>query len=363
MSANANQKLTPAQRALLFAQMTRQHWQALPPIAGAENSVVSFTIPKVRLLSKIRLLVTATLNAQHASNTSYTPAVFAPFSLLRNVKVDLNIGFTPFNIGGKELYFYNLLRDEGSVIQPLIDTASAVAQSRRRNVLGKTAAPDPGTDNPLRLVVDLPLTLNDRDPVGLLLAQNEETTITVEVAFGNVNDVAPASTGYTFALSNIVVQPFVETFSIPAVREALPDLGTIKIVNMVKETIPGAGEKTVKLLRGLTYRKLLIFIEDGSGGEADGDLPGDIEIVLNQTDTPYRVPPRILAAINQEQYGFELPQGLFVFDFSYQGLANYGGSRDYIDTERLTEFWVRFQAVAAGNVTIVAEQLAQLRQQ
>ncbi len=358
--ANAVQQLSPAQRAALFAQMTRQHWQMLPAIAGAVDSRVSFTIPKTRLLSKVRLLVEATLNAVHASNTNYTPAAFAPYSLLKNVRLEINNGFIPFNISGIAAYLYNLLRDEGSIIEPYQAAQASVATSRRRAVQGTTAAASSGANNTVRFVLDLPLTLNDRDPIGLILAQNEETVITVSVDIGNANDIAPAATGYTFTLSNIVITPMVETFSIPAVKDAFPDLSILKVVQQTKESVSGAGVKTVKLPVGMVYRKLLVFIEDASGGEADADLSGDFELVLNQSDIPYRIAPKLLAAINQEQYGLALPQGLWVFDFSYQGLANYGGSRDYIDTERLTEFWFRFQAAAAGNVTCIYEQLAKL---
>ena len=71
---NKNNKLTPAQRAILFAQATRQNIQPLPAISASENSAISFNLHKVRLTSKLQLLVSATLTATHATETSYTPA-------------------------------------------------------------------------------------------------------------------------------------------------------------------------------------------------------------------------------------------------------------------------------------------------
>jgi len=83
-------------------------------------------------------------------------------------------------------------------------------------------------------------------------------------------------------------------------------------------------------------------------------------LVFNTADINTRINSKQLAALNAKQYGLELPAGMFIFDFGYQGLANLGGFRDYIDTQRLTEFWLRFNASAAGNVTYATEMLSQL---
>lgn len=349
-----NSKIDPAARAAYFAQATRQNWQMLPAVAGADSATIQVSIPKVRLLSKIRLLVTATLTAQHAGNVTYVPAPFAPYNYLRNVRLEINNGFAPFNLSGRDLYFYNLVRGDAAGLTPAVAGRGKVIQ-------GLTSSPAPGTANVVRFLVDLPVTLNDRDPVGLMLLQNEETTVTLTVDFNTMNALAPAAAGYTFATTAVTVIPMIETFSIPAVKEATPDLSILKLVHSKTETVTGAGVHTLTLPTGQTYRKLLIYIADAAGGEADGDIAGNFELVLNQADIPFLIRPSVLAAINHEQFNTVLPQGLWVFDFSYQGLSGYGGSRDWIDTERLTEFWFRFNAAAAGSITAVYETLSKLR--
>lgn len=357
----AQKKISPAERAMLFAQATRQNWQMLPAVAISENNSASFTIPKVRLLSKIRLYVQATMNLVHASGTAASAATFAPFNLLKNVRVEINNGFTPFNISGQSLYVYNLLRDNAAAVKLVSSaTAATAAGYRNRTVMGLESASG-GKDNVVRFCLDLPFTLNDRDPVGLILAQNEETVITVTVDLNDADVLLSSLTGYTVALSNAYIYPMIETFSIPAVPEAFPDISILKLVQQKKETISGSGVVNLSLPPGTTYRKLLLYIEDSSGGELDTDITGDFELVFNQADTPYRIKPYVLNAINQEQYGTTLPQGLWVFDLSYQGLAGYGGARDYIDTERLTEFWFRFTAAGAGSITAIYETLSRLR--
>jgi hypothetical protein len=69
----------------------------------------------------------------------------------------------------------------------------------------------------------------------------------------------------------------------------------------------------------------------------------------------------MLAAKNTRMYGAPLPVGLWAFDFSYQGMVSYGGTRDYIDTERLSQLDLRFGAGAAGTAWVILEQLARVR--
>lgn len=348
------QQVTPQQRAALFATATRQNWQMQASKSVGALETAEFTIPKVRLTSRIRLLVEAQLTVTHASNATYIPAAFAPFTAIRRVSVDMNNGFSPFSVSGTQLYLYSLMRENAAILNR--------QTSGRGKVVQGTAASADGAANTIRFLADLPLTLNDRDAVGLILTQNQETTVTVTVDIDSAEKLATDASGFTYELGQVKITPMVESFSIPAVQEAFPDISTLKLVQAGTKAINGAGQVNYELPTGQTYRKIAFLIENESGeGIADADLSGDIEIVLNQADTPYRVNPKVLAGINHEQFGMPLPSGLYAFDFSYQGISNYGGARDYIDTERLTEFWLRFNATQGGKITVVYETLSRLR--
>lgn len=350
-------EVSPAERAMLFTQTTRQHLQVLPPVTAAPGAEVSFILPKTRLLSKIRLLVEGTLTATHASLTTFTPLMFAPYQILRQIRVEMNNGFTPVRISGRSAYFTMLFDRSAKENVPVYGAPA----SRRRAILG-TAASVGGVANPLRFNVDLPVTLNDRDPSGLILLQNEETVMTCTLTVGVAADLVGAPAGFTFTLSSLTITPIIETFSIPAVENALPDLSILKLVQEQSESIPGAGVREVRLPTGTTYRKLAFFVADGAGaGVGDASLTGDIELIFNQADTPYRIRPRQLSAINALHYDLPLPDGLWVFDFSaHMGLPGYSGARDFIDTERLTEFWLRLNPSVAGSITTIYEVLSQL---
>lgn len=336
--------LSPAQKASLFAQATRQNWQPMPSQVLTEGSSVSFNIPKVRLLSRVLLAISGTFRATHATITSLTAARFAPWPLIRRATVQINNGFNPFQVEGGGVYLYDSLYNG--------DNLDAIT------TLGSTASAG-GTTNTLDMLLELPLVLNDRDPVGLVLAQNQETVITVNLDFATIASLFTNS-GLTIDQTNITVTPIVETYSIPAAVEAIPDLSVLKIVQDQTYNLPTAGTNIIKMPVGLTYRKLVLNLEDATGaGLTDAQL-GNISLIFNQADTPYKIPGSVLRKMNAKMYGKTLPAGVVVFDFSNQGLPNYGGARDYIDTERLTEFWIQVEPTVAGSCQVVSETLARL---
>jgi hypothetical protein len=179
------QKITPAQRNNYFAQLTRQHIQRLPAKTWTEGSTISFELPRARLLAKIKLLVQATITATHSSETVFVPKTLAPFTLIKKVEVNLNNGFSPYVVDGLDLYFSNLLQNNGEMVAPVIDTATVTDASRAKNVLGKTTSSG-GTANRLQMILDLPLTLNDLDPAGLIMLQANDVLVNVNVTMGSI---------------------------------------------------------------------------------------------------------------------------------------------------------------------------------
>jgi len=363
-TTNAQSKVTPQQRNAYFNQLTRQHIIAMPAKAWTEGGTVSFEIPKSRYLSKIKLLIKGTVTWVHATETAFDPVATAPFSLVKKIEVNMNNGFSPYSVDGNDAYFLNLLQNNGSMVSPVIDTATVTNASRAKNVLGKTSSSSTGTANRVQMILDLPLTLNDRDPAGLILLQAPDIMVNVNVTMGTcLSDLAATTTGFTATLSNATIQPIIETFSIPGVEYAEPDLSVIKLVHSRIETIAAAGVKHITLPVGNMYRKLLIWIKDSSGGETDADLSTNFDLTFNVADKPYSIPHRVLAEMNQQAYGKILPAGLFVFDFaSNSGVPNFGTARDYLNTAKLTDFGLEFTAAAAGSVQYCYEQLSVLKQ-
>lgn len=339
------QTLSPAQKAMLFSQATRQNWQPIPAAAYVDGGSVSFTIPKVRLLSRTMVRVQGVFTAAHATITALVKARLAPYNVIKQARVQINNGFNPYQISGRGAYLYNRL--------------NAGAEFDTNFVMGSTASVG-GAVNAIDFLLDLTNILNDRDPVGLVMAQNQETVITITLDAATLASLFTTS-DITFSAIAINVTPTVETYSIPAALEAIPDISVLKLVTEQNFNIPSVGSPfTVKMPVGLTYRKMVLNFETAAGvGMTDAEI-GNLSIIFNQADVPYTINAGLLRMLNTKQFKGALPAGVLAFDFSYQGIANLGGARDYIDTERLTEFWIQSNPTVVGNLQVISETLARL---
>lgn len=349
------QQLSPQQRAANFATMTRQTLQMLPSKSvGAELSTVQFDLPKARLLSRLVIEVEAVANLK-SSNATIPVSPYSPYAILRRISLDLNNGFSPYVVSGRDAYMYNINRLNPDALFPSLTNDRSMAYVEN----GATAG---GIDRKIKFRLELPLTLNDRDPVGLILLQNQETNVQLTIDTDSIAKAYVPAGGDVVTFKSMQITPMVETFSIPPVPEAVPDISVLKLVSSKADSFAGNGQNILSLQTGTVYRKLVLYFEDVDGNPlADSDFQGNIELVFNQADIPYSIKPSLLAARNHSQLGYPLPKGVYVFDFSNQGLPNFGGSRDYIDTERLTMFQVRFSTTKNGKMTSISETLSRLQ--
>jgi hypothetical protein len=351
------QPLSAQQRAANFMTATRQTIQGMPSqMATGENTTLQFSLPKTRLLSKIYLEVDAIVTVKATAGATVLKDTFSPYKILRRVSLDLNNGFSPFIIPGRDLSIYNMDRLNPDVLLP--------GTNKKGINYIENAASGAGVDNRIKFMVELPLTMNDRDPVGLLMLQNVESSVvlTVDIAtLGLAYALNPAN-GETAVFKSMTVTPVLETYTIPPVPTAIPDLSVLKLVSSKTDAFSANVQNITKLQVGTIYRKMFFYFQDAAGAPlTDADFQGNIELVFNQADIPYSIKASILSARNHSQLGYSLPDGVYLFDMSFQGIPNMGGSRDYIDTERLTEFWLRFSTTKAGQVTTIAETLSRLR--
>lgn len=327
------EQLTAQQRAQLFAMSTRQNMQMLAKeTAVTLPNTLQFTLPKARLLAGLYVNVKATWGtAPTVSDKSKLP------KLVRRISLDLNNGFAPFVISGEECRMYNLV----DINANNINTDWYAGGSQKEYFMN----------------FYLPCTTNPRDPIGLILLQNDQTNVTLSIDLGMMSE-----TGISTEPSKVEIKVMAETFSIPANANAYPDLSVLKLVNGRKDSLPTAGQQIIKLATGTIYRKLIFRLTDGSGNPmTPADITSNIELVFNQADINYSIDPEMLQILNKKNLGTSLPDGMFVFDFSNSGgLPNLGGTRDFIDSANLTEFWLRFTTTKTGKCEIVTETLARL---
>ena len=336
MAENKNtQRLTAQQRAALFSASTRQHFQMIgtQEITGGAQSV-SFRVPKARILQGVRLLV-----SYKATGASYANG-FDPYKVLRRISIDLNNGFQPIVAGGREIALVNTLYPHGEMVACDLENGTPNLCTHE--------------DGAIEFMLDLPLTLNYRDTSGLVLAQNQETSIDVVVDVDNPSVVGGSAYEY-FKISAMTT-----TFSVPARSEWFPDLSILKVLDSRSETFT-AGGAYVKLPTGMIYRKMVLIFTNSDGAPMTAEeITSNIEIVMNTADIPYSISPKMLKKINLMQSGVDMPEGVYFWSFDWQGIIGMGGSRDYIDAERISELAVRFNSSVPGKLTVVSEKISRL---
>ncbi|PEI99654.1 cytoplasmic protein [Bacillus wiedmannii] len=347
---------TAQERAHLFGTATRQNFQMLPTqqVTG-ENTTIQFNLPKARLLSKITLNVEAVVTLK-SKGTAIPLHDFSPYSILRRVSLDLNNGFIPYMLPGRDLMLYNSLRLNPDVLFPGKD-------ARAMNYI-ETSANETGKDAKIQFSMEMPVTLNPRDPVGLVLLQTGESAVTLTIDVDKMEKAYKlnASNSDAVLFKTMKITPMLETFSIPPLPQAFPDISALKLVSSKGTTFAGNGQNIVTLSTGMIYRKFILFFEDKDGNPiGDEDFQGNLELIFNQADIPYSIKPSVLTHLNHSQLGYNLPKGAYAFDFTNQGIPNLGGSRDFIDTEKLNEFWCRFSTQKEGKVTVISENLSRLK--
>lgn len=349
------ENLTAAQRAAYFNASTRENIHTIgKQTATGELANMTFTFPKARLLSKVYLDVTATVKVKGTAGKVADIDVLTPYKVLKRVGISLNNGFDPFVISGEKLALLNLIQMHPNMVIPAATGTNCTFD-------GLTASTE-GTSNTFNFCLEVPLTINEASNTGLILLQNAETMVQLSIDTAAPADVLKKD-GYTVEVEKVEVKPTLVSFTIPSVEQAFPDLSVLKLVSAKTEEFVGSGENIVKLNVGTIYRKLVLYITDKDGNPVeDADITSNIQILFNQADTPYNVDPRTLRYINAAHLGMTMPKGVYMFDFSSQGqMANVGGSRDLIDTERLQEFWVKFSTTEGGKITVISENLTRLK--
>lgn len=310
-----SENITPTQRAANFKAATRQNLQSMPAMKMVEGGQFDVTLPKARFLSRIFLkcdiAYTATLDA-----TKKAAMLEKIHGVLKNITLNMNTGFKPFVINGEALAVYNKLYDNGGI------AAYTSVENAKATVC-----------------YELPVTLTPSDPVGLLLLQNTESAVNLSA---EMESFATLFSGIaTFTGVSMNVTPMLETFTIPSAKEAYPSLSILKLVNSRQEVLVPSSENIIRMSTGTIYRKIIIQTFNQNGAAADLDDNAIISIVFNQADTPYNITAGLLKMWNFRAYGKQLPTGVYVFDFSTADIPEHNGSRDLVDTERLTEFWIK----------------------
>ena len=332
--APAPSQAAPAVAPADFNGSTRRKVNQLASLTKATgaSTISQFTIPKVGYIGRIWLSIRGTVAG---TLTSPNPLGFA--SIIRNINLQINSGLQSFSISGAGYHY---------LLRPFLEVGQdPVPQSNARSAVTAAA---------FNLDMMIPVMLNFRDPIGLLLAQSESTAMTVTITWESDTTVA------TGATVNATVKPYVEFFTVPSQGPAQPPRNMVH--QILEDQIAGVASGApypYTLPRGGLY--LGLFLGYGMG-VAGADSISTLQLRAAQSDYIQSTDMDYLDLVcNATGFARQRLAGTYPIDLAgTSGLGVYDLMRDTLDTSRLTDLAAVLQTTSSQTLYAVRRQLLQI---
>lgn len=317
---------------------TRQNFRARDSKAFALGDTLRWELPKTGLLSRAWLEIngTLTLTDADASMTLKDTMDGRPFGMVPEVRVTMNGGAEPVKSPLYHLFVRQLVsaRSQFPDVVPAADNDELFVVGNPVYQFSTNAAAG-GTANAVNAIVELPIGLDERNPLGLILLQNPDTVATVEI------DTATAQQMFNMVGADAVAWNgkatlILELMSVPENADFLPPITKLHKLKYYRQAIATVGDNVHNWTPGnILLRSIERVILNGvRAGFTDVTRLG---IVAQDGITKDDMPYRFQLYLQRMRYGRDLPKGVHVHDFSFQGVPGLGGTRDWIDTAELTQ--------------------------
>ncbi len=342
---------------MAFNNATRQNFRnftVLPFIAGQRQSK---DLPRTGLLANIFVRVQGKLKVTKGTGTATLKANQhnQPYGLINRLLLTANSGTEIVNVTGQGLAFHNMIAMDSKMDIPSANMPFAVAGNPVYQF---------GTiegDNDVQFTLKIPVVINDRDDLGLILLQNGETLITLSLDFADPKNLFNLSGDAKVEFAGNAYCSY-EYYSVPQDPADYPDLSLAHTLIESMNDIDGVGELSYTVPRGNIYQRMIhrVLINDAPAGFDDVE---SLKLIYNQSETPYHVFGQDQLMLQRYRYGRDLPKGVYVWDWSYQGLAGLGGARDFINSKSITDFLSQLQISNSAVLGTNNNKLITLREQ
>lgn len=299
------------------------------PTGGGSTSQ---QLPRVSLLQRIRLAIRGSV-----AGTLTVPNALGMASIVSRVRVSINAGTDLIAISGWG-YHYG--------IREVVDSeyGDPAGQSNARSAVTATT---------FNLDMVLPISLNQRDPIGIINLQDLGLTATL---FVDWTADATVATGATVTGTCI---PYLDLFTIPPDPQNQPNLGIVQPIIEDQRAITGAGDFTYDFLLGMQYLQMIHLFGVGAAG---ADLFTRYTLRMQQNNFPIVADvPSLDTDFRSLRYRARPAGGIYVDRLGSSGLGNYGLMRDMFDTTDLTDMASIITATGAGTLYTIRRGLQALR--
>lgn len=309
-----------------FINSTRQNLRNLTTLPHTPYNNVQADISRVGFLATVNLRFKGKLNARHASKTTFTKAPEAPYNLAERVKLVMNNGVSIWDTSGYGAYLQNMVCKYHYRLDEEMEKGGVFAFGNKVS--------SAGTDNDISFTLKMPISINDRDMIGLILLQSSQIVGTVQVHCADAS-VLMTDTDVTATLEGTWYISY-EYFDVPESTADYPLLNTVHQVLEDQNPINARGENRFVIPRGNTYMRIINQIKLNGTPTLEGIERAALK--YNLTNEPYALMTEDMLAMQLDRYGRALPDGVLIWDFFYMGIPNLGNNRDFVDTARISEF-------------------------
>lgn len=268
----------------------------------------SFVLPKVGIAARILLDFEGTYDLTIGAGTAAIAADGrGPWQIVDRLQLSVNGAAAWYNVSGFGSYLLNALEEEHAFPQDVPGTAYTTAP---RDVASDVFEYPVAADGTARFGIEIPLILRPDNPLGMLLLQNDQTTVSLDVVWGALDAYAALAGGAVATLSTTVTATL-EYFDVPP-REAfmsffVPMLRWGHWFNEDSQTIAAQGRDSniVTLDNHDTYLKVIHTLI--LNGTVNTDNVDDVRLVLNRNTFLYDHPARTQFRRQRRQQSKDLP--------------------------------------------------------
>lgn len=292
--------------------------------ASGTNTAPSKRVSRIRL-PQIGLLSRVYIDIDGGSATAYDLTIGAgaaavaargdgPWGIVSNLALRINGGAGFYNVSGFGSFL--LLASEEHASYPGETASGDEYETAPRNVEDAVFVYAPTADHRPVFGLEIPLSLTPGNPLGMILAGNDQTTIDLEIEWGTLDKYAALSAGAVATLT-LTATVFIEYFDVPN-RGAFdsyvrPMLQWAHWNNEEQQnvTAQGAGVNYVTLDNHDNVLQVMHTVELNS--VVNTDNVDRLKFILNRAHTVHDLNKRTFLRQQRRAIGKDLPAFLWTF--------------------------------------------------
>jgi hypothetical protein len=340
-----------------FITATRQSVQKVATLPFESGQRKSKDLPRVGLLANLYLRVKGTLTVTPNTGTATlkTKNYGKPYGLIERLQLTANSGTDIVNVSGLGLYLRNLIADDSKMDVLAANMPEAVSGNPVFQFGTASGA------NDVQFTLKVPVVINERDPVGLILLQNGETLMDLGLTWANPSNLFTLTGNAEIAFTGNA-HVTMEYFEVPLNAEDYPDLSIAHTILEDSISVDGVGDLNYVIPRGNIYQRVIhrLLLNDVPAGFEDVER---MTLRYNQSNHPYVIDGLDQLALQRDRYKRDLAKGVYVWDWAFQGQAGFGGNRDLVNSRAITDFQSIIKIASGATLGTNNNRLLNVREQ